>query len=124
MIDLHMHTSYSDGTDSLSELLDNAEKKKLEIISITDHDEIAAYIELNAHPDLRKKFSGVIIPGAELKTVYHSVPIEVLAYGIDYQKLKIHKIDQETLQTKTLKALTDIARNLGFKYEEKNSILW
>ena len=96
-----MHTSYSDGTDSLSELLDNAEKKKLEIISITDHDEIAAYIELNAHPDLRKKFSGVIIPGAELKTVYHSVPIEVLAYGIDYQKLKIQKI--YILIEKTLK---------------------
>ena len=26
MVDLHLHTTYSDGTDSVSELLENAEK--------------------------------------------------------------------------------------------------
>ena len=46
MIDLHTHTNHSDGTDSVEELLLNAEKKKLEIISITDHDSVDAYYEL------------------------------------------------------------------------------
>ncbi len=42
-IDLHIHTNHSDGTDSVEELLRKAENKKLEIISITDHDQIGAY---------------------------------------------------------------------------------
>ena len=46
MIDLHIHTNHSDGTDSVEELLHKAEEKKLEIISITDHDQIGAYIEI------------------------------------------------------------------------------
>lgn len=115
-----MHTKYSDGTDTLYELLHKAENKKLEIISITDHDQIAAYEELETHPNLRKNFSGVIIPGSELKTIYNGVPIEVLAYGIDYKKLKIHKIDQKKLQVKTLKTLKNTIKKLGFKYNEKN----
>ena len=119
MIDLHMHTKYSDGTDALYELLHKAENQKLEIISITDHDQIAAYKELEAHPNLRKIFTGVIIPGSELKTVYNNVPIEVLAYGIDYKKLRIHKIDQKKLQVKVLKTLTNTIKKLGFKYNEK-----
>ena len=120
MIDLHMHTNYSDGTDTVEELLLKAENKKLEIISITDHDQIAAYEELDSNPTLKKIFSGIIIPGSELKTVYKSVSIEVLAYGIDYKKLKIHKIDQEKLQVKVLKSLMNTAKELGFKYNEKN----
>ena len=46
MIDLHTHTRYSDGTDSVAELLSNAESKKLNIISITDHNTALAYNEL------------------------------------------------------------------------------
>ena len=33
MIDLHLHTNHSDGTDTVEKLLQNAENKKLEIIS-------------------------------------------------------------------------------------------
>ena len=86
MIDLHMHTTYSDGTDNLEMLLKNAENKKLEIISITDHDSVDAYYELEKNSELRKLYSGEIIVGTELKTFYGNVPIEILAYGIDYKK--------------------------------------
>ena len=46
MIDMHLHTSYSDGTDSVVELLTKAESLNLECISITDHDNCRAYNEL------------------------------------------------------------------------------
>ena len=36
MIDLHIHTTYSDGADSLIEVLKKAEQNKLEYISITE----------------------------------------------------------------------------------------
>ena len=38
MVDLHIHTTYSDGTCSVKEILKQAESLKLDYISITDHD--------------------------------------------------------------------------------------
>lgn len=46
MIDLHMHTKYSDGSDSLCELLTRVENKKLNTISITDNNTALAYEEM------------------------------------------------------------------------------
>ena len=77
MIDLHLHTNYSDGTDSVEELLENAEKQKLEIISITDHNSVDAYFELEKMPNIRNKFSGEIVIGSEIKTIFDDVNIEI-----------------------------------------------
>lgn len=47
MIDLHIHTTCSDGTDTVLELLKKAEERNLEYISITDHDTCRGYEDLN-----------------------------------------------------------------------------
>ena len=77
MIDLHLYTKHSDGTDSVTELLENVENANLDIISITDHDSVDAYFELEDE-NLRKIFSGKIITGVEMKTHYNGIPIEGL----------------------------------------------
>ncbi len=46
MIDLHMHTKYSDGTDDIPEFLKNAQNANLDIISITDHNTVKGYFKL------------------------------------------------------------------------------
>lgn len=46
MIDLHIHTLHSDGDFTALEILQKAENEKLDIISITDHNQISAYDEL------------------------------------------------------------------------------
>ena len=46
MIDLHTHTNYSDGTWDTKRLLEEAEKTKLEVLAITDHDTLDAHFEL------------------------------------------------------------------------------
>ena len=38
MIDLHMHTTYSDGTDTLEKLIDNVIEAGVTYFAITDHD--------------------------------------------------------------------------------------
>ena len=86
MIDLHMHTKYSDGTDSLKEILQNCEKKKLSVISITDHNNCDAYFEME-NLNISDYFSGKIIAGIELNTKAEDVPIEILGYNIDYKKM-------------------------------------
>ncbi len=87
MIDLHMHSIYSDGTDSVIELLEKAQSKKLTYISITDHNTCGAYEEIK-EIDLKKYYSGKIIPGIELNTIVLGIPIEVLGYNIDTELMQ------------------------------------
>ena len=86
MIDLHMHTTYSDGTDSLVELLNNANKKELKVISITDHDCVDSYKELD-ELYIERYYNGRIIVGCEFTTSFDNRTIEVLGYGFDYKKV-------------------------------------
>ena len=86
MIDLHMHTTYSDGTESCSTVLKKCQEKNLDVISITDHNTALVYKELEK-TDIPSLFKGHIIPGIELNTKALNIPIEVLGYGIDYKKM-------------------------------------
>ena len=86
MIDLHTHTIYSDGTWNLKKLLEEAEKAQIEVLSITDHDTVKAYKELEKM-DYNKIYHGEIISGAEFNTVFDGVAFHLLAYDFDYKKL-------------------------------------
>lgn len=121
MIDLHIHTNHSDGTDSVEELLKKAEQKKLEIISITDHDSVGAYYELEENPEIRKLYSGKIIVGGEFKTCYNKIPIEILGYGIDYKTIEISKTNMQKMQQEILEKLKLVCKKLGLKYDDEKT---
>lgn len=87
MIDLHMHTSYSDGTDSVKEILSNANKAHLEVISITDHNSCLSYKEMDNF-NINILYSGNIITGCEFTTSFKNRLIEVLGYGFDCDKVQ------------------------------------
>lgn len=115
MIDLHMHTTYSDGTESCSTVLKKCQEKNLDVISITDHNTALVYKELEK-TDIPSLFKGHIIPGIELNTKALNIPIEILGYGIDYKKMnelvknvyipatERNKIEIKRLYDKCLKA--------------------
>lgn len=86
MIDLHTHTNYSDGTWNLKKLLEEAEKANIEELSITDHDTVNSYKELEKI-NVKDIFKGNIIPGVEFSTVFDGVMFHLLAYDFDYKKL-------------------------------------
>lgn len=86
MIDLHMHTKYSDGSDSVGEILKNATKAYLKAISITDHDACDAYVEMEGY-DVSEYFKGNIVVGCEFTTSFEKRLIEILGYGFDYKKV-------------------------------------
>ena len=118
MIDLHLHTNHSDGTDSVKELLAVAEQQKLEMISITDHNSVEAYFELDENPKIRNTFSGEIIIGSEIKAIFDDVNIEILAYGIDYKKIDIRQENKLQVQNDILKHYINVAKKLGIKVDE------
>lgn len=81
MIDLHMHTTLSDGACSIEELIELLNKAELNYISITDHNHALAY----EHHNLSKldAFKGHILRGCEITTSYKGFIIEILGYGIE-----------------------------------------
>lgn len=87
MIDLHIHTSYSDGTDSVKEILKKANQIHLETISITDHNTCKAYFEMEKF-NVSEIYDGDVIVGCEFTTSYDNRLIEVLGYGFDYVKVE------------------------------------
>lgn len=122
MIDLHLHTNHSDGTDSVKTLLKKAQEKGLDVISITDHDSLGAYFEIENNPEIRNIFKGQIIIGSEIKTIFDDINIEILAYGVDYKKLVIKKEDRTVVQNDILKHFIKVAKSLGLKINENKLI--
>ena len=86
MIDLHIHTTYSDGSYKLVDILKKCEEKKLSVISITDHNTCDSYFELEKL-NLKNYYNGHIIVGIELNTMVAGIPIEILGYNYDYYKM-------------------------------------
>lgn len=78
--DLHTHTNHSDGTRSSREVIDVARANGIHIISISDHDNLAAYFESKIYADSRDV---KLIPGVELSCAYHGHDIHILAYAFD-----------------------------------------
>ena len=119
MIDLHMHTVYSDGDRTVEELLKLCEEQKLEYISITDHDNCMQY---NDEALTKGLFSGKIIRGSEVHAIHKNRKYEILAYGIDleilnnwYQK---YYSDEQLIKNQEIaaKMLIEIFNKLGIKY--------
>ena len=127
MIDMHMHTTYSDGADSLIEVLKKAESLKLEYISITDHDTCEGYKEL-AKLDVKKYFSGQIINGVEIKCAYKKRLIEILGYKVDPKVVnnfmeEFHKTkSKEILQQKYFDILHKRCKDMGLVKSKKEDI--
>ena len=87
MVDLHTHTTYSDGDKNLKELLIEAEKNNVTILSITDHDTTDAYEELK-NINYKDFYTGRIINGAEFNCIFNNAKIELLGYNFDIDKIK------------------------------------
>ncbi len=78
--DLHLHTYHSDGTRSPKEVVDVARGHGLDIIAISDHDNLAAYYEIKPYAD---QCGVMLIPGIELSCAFEGVDVHVLAYAFD-----------------------------------------
>lgn len=129
MIDLHMHTTCSDGTDTIEELLKKAEKMNLEYIAITDHDNCNGYERLK-EIKLEEVFHGKLIPGIEIKCSYLKRNIEILGYKVNTEKMnelmkEFYKDkSRESLQRKYLDMLYKKCLKMGLTLTPKEEIIW
>lgn len=79
-LDLHIHSTYSDGTLTPEAIVRLAARKGLKGISITDHDTAEGVEEAVA---AGKRCSIEVIPGIELSVVHEGQHMHLLGYGIN-----------------------------------------
>jgi len=79
-VDLHTHTTHSDGFYTPEELILKAKLLGIKAISITDHDSISAFSEASA---IGKKTGVEVIPGVELSTDIGESEVHILGYLFD-----------------------------------------
>lgn len=105
LIDLHIHTTASDGSFSPSEVCQMAIEKNLAAIAVTDHDTVDGIPEaINYasahHADME------VIPGIELSCIYSGTEIHLLGFYMDYDNpglLSELKVLKEARQNRNIK---------------------
>src|SRR5215213_1682502 len=79
-IDLHTHSSVSDGTDAPAELVRKAVAVGLDVVALTDHDTFDGLDEAVAEGE---RLGLHVVRGMELSCSRHGNSVHVLAYGAD-----------------------------------------
>lgn len=123
MIDLHIHTTFSDGTKTVVDTLKEANNARLSLISVTDHNVIDAYTMLNQKVT-REEFDGKIITGVELTTSLDNEIVEILGYGFDVDRMKENMTGNiltfKEYKIKEYELTIETYRNRGIKIDENN----
>lgn len=94
-VDLHLHSDYSDGSDSVAKLSEEIKKAEIKIFALTDHDTTAGCLEMQNY----MKDSGItFIKGIELTCKEQTVKCHILGFNCD--------INNDTLKELILKGKT------------------
>ncbi|TFF98414.1 MAG: PHP domain-containing protein [Promethearchaeota archaeon] len=128
MIDLHLHSNKSDGSDSPSQLIDKALALKIKAIALTDHDNIDGVKEFLSYGENKDI---IVLPGIEI-SIRHEPEreiedVHIVGLNIDYNSTKLintlKKQKDGRLKQKE-QICTRLKEELGYNitYEEVKSI--
>lgn len=97
MIDLHLHSSASDGSLTPSQLIEEALNLKLKAIAITDHDTIAGVKEFLSFGELKEI---IVIPGIEISIRHEParelIDVHIIGLNMDHSSIRlINSIDDQ-----------------------------
>ena len=112
LVDLHIHTYYSDGTMSPKEVIEEAKKKNLGIIAITDHDVLDSYEELKKEAE---KAGIIAIRGVEIDSIFEGHLVHLLAYKFEDNENFFKLVDKAKEQL--LETSVELIRRMEKDYE-------
>lgn len=118
IVDLHVHSSASDGTFSPTALMEEAKKAGLCAMALTDHDTTAGVKAAQAAAD---GLGIELIPGVELSTEYEGKEIHVVGLDIDIDNPSMQehmRIFRESRDNRNGKMLANL-RAEGFSITEE-----
>ncbi len=118
-IDLHTHSTASDGAMPPADLVALADRKRLAALALTDHDTIAG---LSAAAKAAAAFSELIfIPGVEISAAFPNGTLHILGLGVDpnhddlIQVLKRLRIARNQRNTKMIARLQQLGLDISMQ---------
>ena len=106
-IDLHCHTTCSDGTDSPKELVRRAKEIGLRAVAITDHDTFRGHLDgMIAGIEYGVEF----VPGVELSSMFMGEHIHLLAYYADEHSRPLCELMERAVYERAARNETMIKR--------------
>ena len=125
IIDLHMHTNISDGTDTPAEILAHAREHSLDLFSVTDHDAVKAGRIIRR---LRTEKDPRFIPGVEISCKDEAGKYHILGYGFDPDAEAINRVVDlgHSYRMEKVLARLDFLKtklNITFPEEELSALL-
>ena len=87
-IDLHTHSHYSDGTLSPRKLMERAKVKGIDVVALTDHDNVAGIQEMKQYGHA---YGIECVPAIEISGNYGKQEFHILGYYIDDQHQELHQ---------------------------------
>ena len=115
-IDLHTHSSRSDGTDSPAELIFRAAALGLSTVALTDHDTFAG---LEEAAEVARRVRIGFVPGAEFSTSFDDRHVHLLGYWVDQENAALLAEMQAALDSRvnrlplTLGKLADLGMSIS-----------
>jgi predicted metal-dependent phosphoesterase TrpH len=101
-VDLHTHTTISDGRLSPEELMRAIAESGLDYFSITDHDTLGMYLR---HSPLLTSFGRKVISGVEVSTFADGREVHILGYGFPVRSDTLSGVLTDRRQTRRERAV-------------------
>lgn len=117
-IDLHTHTTASDGEYTPKEVVERAKKNNISVLAITDHDTVQGLTD-----DLFEDNLGIkVIPGVELTVKVSKGRMHILGLNIDYHNEKLIEYLRHTKRQniENLKRIIDYLISTGIHFDKKD----
>jgi hypothetical protein len=121
-IDLHMHTTASDGTSSPEELVKTCSELGLETIAVTDHDNTTA---VETVKKAAEEYNLEVVSGIEISTYRGEAEYHILGYFIDLENDSLLGLTEAILQSRVdrthemIEKLTEMGYPLEFSDVKK-----
>lgn len=122
--DLHIHTLYSDGVFSPEKIVDTAIDVGLQVIALTDHDNVLSYpVAKDYLKKTNKEDKLEIIRGIEVNTLYKNYEVHILGYFMnvensDFQSMLKFQQQARVKQTKEIISLLSKKEGIKIKFED------
>lgn len=116
--DLHCHSTFSDGTDTPEQLLQQAQALGLRAIALTDHNTVAG---LPVFLEASRRYDVEAVAGTEFSTVWRGIELHILGlflkpedFGAVTQKLEDYNRRKEQSNIDLIQALNDGGYRLDY----------
>lgn len=114
MLELHCHTTYSDGTLTPEKLVAAAAKAGVRALAITDHDTLSGIDEALIAAEIHNL---EIVPGIELSTVHNHRSLHILGFYPNVEKLREPLGDRIAGRFRRAQQMVDKLAELGYPLE-------